>query len=133
MERQAVMIRQPEQAKNIDRITSENIIVKDRDTIIGDNEIAHLSFGAATAKRLQKPLENGARLGLTRLQRRTDDSGEIADILGDKEVMLHEAFDARQAGAVVIAHALGEHGLNVEGQALVGATARKMQMTTHSP
>ena len=81
----------------------------------------------------EKAVEHRGRLGLALLQRRADDGGQIAHVLGDEKVMLHEAFDAREAAAVVIAEPRRQHRLNVEGEPLLGAAGREMQMTAHPP
>ena len=47
--------------------------------------------------------------------------------------MLHEAFDAARAGMVGVAHALADLGLQVEGQALLGAAREVVQVTAHRP
>ena len=47
----------------------------------------------AAPKPAEEAVEHGARLGLALFQRRADDRGEIADVLGDEKIMLHEALD----------------------------------------
>jgi hypothetical protein len=62
-----------------------------------------------------------------------DDSGEVAHILRDEEVGLHEALDARQPAAALVANALGDEALQVEGQALLGAAGHEMHVAAHAP
>ena len=70
-------------------------------------------------------VEDGQSLRLARLEFGADDRREVADILGDQEIALHEALDARQAAARRIADALGDDALQVEGQALLRAARRR--------
>ena len=61
-----------------------------------------LSLQHAPAARRPQPRDHAAEhrrgLGLLFLQRGAQDRGEIADILGDEEIVLHEALDIPQAG-----------------------------------
>ena len=50
-----------------------------------------------------------------------EDAGQIADFLGDEEVVLHEALDMAQAAMRLVAEAFGELGLAVEAQAVLAA------------
>ena len=81
----------------------------------------------------EETVEHRGRLGLALLQRRANDGGQIAHVLGDEKVMFHEAFDAREAAAVVIAEPRRQHRLDVEGEPLLGAAGREMQMTARPP
>ena len=56
-------------------------------------------------------VEHGARLVLALLERGADDRREVADILGDEEIVLHEALDAAQAAAIGIAQEGGDLAL----------------------
>ena len=47
--------------------------------------------------------------------------------------MLHEALDRRAAGAVIVAHPLGDIALEVEGQPVLGAAGDDVQMAAHRP
>ena len=62
-----------------------------------------------------------------------EDAGQVADILGDQEIVLHEALDAAAAGVVGVAHAGADLGLHVEGQALLGALGEIVQVAAHGP
>ena len=88
---------------------------------------------AAPPEFSHETVEHRARLGLALLQRRADDIGEIADILGDGEIMLHEAFDRRQAVAGRIAQPLRDEALQIEAQALLGAPGDEMHGAADFP
>ena len=75
-------------------------------------------------ERIEDTGEAGPGLELLDLERRAQDGGQIADVLGDQEIVLHEALDGAQAAAVDIAEALGHCRLHVEGQALLGPARR---------
>ena len=66
-------------------------------------------------------------------QLRAQDRGQIADILGDQEVVLHEALDVLQAGMLGVAEPHGDLALDVERQALLGAADEKMHVAAHRP
>ena len=63
----------------------------------------------APAQRIEQAAEPGDVLTCSHLQRRAQDGGEVADVLGDQEVVLHEALDGAQPAAVDVAQPLG-HG-----------------------
>ena len=75
----------------------------------------------------------GRRLDLLHLQRRAQDRREVADVLGDQEVVLHEALDRAQAAALDVAQPLGHRRLHVEGQPLLRAPRQEMQVAAHAP
>ena len=62
-----------------------------------------------------------------------EDAGQVADLLGDQEVVLHEALDAARAGAVAVAHAPRDLRLHVEGQPLLGPAGQVVQVAAHRP
>ena len=73
------------------------------------------------------------RLGLLVLQLGAQDRGEIADVLGDQEIVLHEAFDILHAGMAGIAEPDRDLALHVERQPLFGAAGEEMQVAAHRP
>ena len=50
-----------------------------------------------------EPIERRGRLGLTLLEGGADDGGEVADVFGDEEIVLHEALDRGQAAVAAVA------------------------------
>src|SRR5262249_2762885 len=66
-------------------------------------------------------------------ERRAEDGGEVADVLGDEEVVLHAALDLAQAGMLGVAEAERHLVLQVEGEPLFGAAGEEMQMAAHRP
>ena len=70
---------------------------------------------------------------MLRLERGAEDAGEVADALGDQEVVLHEPLDAARAGVVGVAHARRELRLQVEGQPLLRPAGEVVEMAAHRP
>ncbi len=104
------------------------------DAIVVDAEVGRVGDGLrAPAQAAEQPVEPLRGLGLPLLQRRADDRGEIADVLGDQEIVLHEALDGALAGARAIAEPLGDRALQVEAQPLLGAAGEEMQVAAHRP
>src|SRR5262249_8668294 len=66
-------------------------------------------------------------------ERRREDTGQVADILGDEEIVLHEALDMLQSVMRFVTQAFGKVGLPVEAQTVFGALGEEMQMATHRP
>src|SRR6266851_2851372 len=60
-------------------------------------------------------------LGVNLLQCRADDGSQVADVLGDEAVVLHEALDLAQPRMLGVAEAERHLVLHVEGKALLGA------------
>ncbi len=80
------------------------------------------------AKPADEAVEHRRRLGLALLERGADDRCQVADILGDQEIVLHEALDVGLAGAGRIAELSGDRPLHVEAQALLGSAGEEMQI-----
>ncbi len=104
----------------------------DRDAAILDFEIARRDDLLLAPKR-PETVERRRGFGLPFFERRADDRGQIADILGDQEVMLHEPLNARQTAARRIAEPFGDPALMVEAQPLFRSARQKMQMAAHPP
>ena len=68
-----------------------------------------------------------------RLDGGAEDAGQIADALGDQEIMLHQPLDAEGPGMVGIADAPRQLGLQIEGQALLRPSGEIVQMAAHGP
>ena len=72
-------------------------------------------------------------LGVAVFQVRAQDGGQVADVLGDQEVMLHEALDVLLAGMLGIAEPHRDLALDVERQPLLGAAGEEMHVAAHRP
>ena len=122
MDRQVRAVGDPEQADQIDRIALEDVGADDVDAIVLDLEILGVGDRARPAAQApDEPVEHRRRLGLPLLERGADDRGQIADVLGDQEIVLHEALDVGLPGARRIAELAGDRPLQVEAQTLLGA------------
>ena len=87
----------------------------------------------ATREGEEDAVEARHMLGLFFLERSAEDAGQIADVLGDEEVMLHEALDRRQARMAGVAQALGDLALDVEMQPFLGLAGEEMHVAAHRP
>ena len=134
MELQPLAVGEPEQPDQIDRIALEDAVVGDVDAVIVDDEVGRPGKLAPAPREGQEDaVEAGHMLGLLLLQRRAEDAGQVADALGDKEIVLHEPFDRREAGMAGVAEPLGDLALDVEMQPLLGLAGREMHVAAHRP
>src|SRR5262249_33070377 len=119
----------------IDRVLLKDRRVFDVQAARVDPEIGRGSELSACAPR-QRPNEIAERwngLQLPQLEARANGASQIADIFGDQKIMLHEPLDAKQPFAAAITERLSHSRLKVEGQALLGLTREKMQVTADRP
>ncbi len=70
---------------------------------------------------------------MARFQGRTENPGEVADVLRYQEVMFHEPLDTGDALSVDISHEPRQFRLKVEGQALFCPAGDVMEMAAHRP
>ena len=124
-----------EEADEVHRIALEHVLVGDVEPVVVDAEVgARAQLPALLpVQRPQEAAESRRRLELLHLQRRAQDRRQVADVLGDEEVVLHEALDGDQAAAVVVAELRGEPRLHVERQHLLRAAAEEVQEAADGP
>ena len=131
---QPVLVGEPEQAQQIDRVALENLVVGDVDAVVVDDEVGGAGeLAPAPREADQEAVEARHLLGLLFLERGTEDARQVADILGDEEVVLHEALDARQAGMAGVAEPLGDLALDVEMQPFLGLAGEEVHVAAHRP
>ena len=124
-----------EDADQVDRVALEHIGLREPDAVLVDDEV----FAFRELASLHRPqsrhhaAQHRHALGVAVFQLRAQDGGEVADILGDQEVVLHEALDVLQAGMLGVAEPHGDLALDVERQALLGAAHEKMHVAAHRP
>ena len=90
-----------EEADEVDRIAREDVAVGDVEAAVVDAEVGLCSRTC----RARAPASSGSRsasmpgrgLHLLHSSARAEDAGQVADVLGDQEVVLHEALDGAQA------------------------------------
>ena len=130
-----VLLREMEDTDQVDRIALEHIGLREPDAVLVDDEVVAFDDRAAfhrTQSRHQAAQDRNA-LGVAVFQFRAEDRGEVADILGDQEVVLHEALDILQAGMLGVAEPHGDLALDIERQAFLGAAHEKMHVAAHRP
>ena len=136
MERQIVLLREMEDADQVDRIAREDVGLGDIDAVIVDDEVVGFAQAAAALARLEFRHHAAERRRVFRLQLfqgGAQDGGEVADILRDQEVMLHEALDILHAGMLGIAEPHRDLALDVEGEALLRPAGDEMHVAAHRP
>ena len=79
------------------------------------------------------PAQHRRGLGLLILELGAQDRGEIADVLGDQEIVLHEALDILHARMFGVAKPHGDLALDVERQPLLGAAGEEMHVAADRP
>ena len=136
MEGEVVLLRQPEDPDQIDRIVLEDVGRGEIDAVVVDDEVVAVGHPPPLGARPQPrhhPAQHRRGLGLLVFQLGAQDRGEIADVLGDQEVVLHEAFDILHAGMRGVAEPDRDLALHVERQPLFGAAGDEMQIAAHRP
>ena len=125
MEGEVVAFGLVEDADQVDRVALENLGVGGIDAPVLDDEIAGaLQLLRAGAEAADEAVQPRRVLRLAVLQLGADDAGQVADILGDQEVVLHEALSGFEPRMPLIAEPAGELGLHVEGEPLLRAAPR---------
>ena len=136
MERQIVFLREPEDADQVDRIGLEHVGRRKIDAVVVDDEIFAARYAAAFAagpEPRHHPAQHRRGLGLLILQLGAQDGGEIADFLGDQEVVLHEALDVLHAGMRGVAEPLRDFALHLERQPLFGTAGEEVHVAADRP
>ena len=131
-----VLLREAEDPDQVDRVVLEDIGRGEIDAVVVDDEIVAVGHPPPVHARPQ-PRHHAAqhrrRLGLLIFQLGAQDRGEIADVLGDQEIVLHEAFDILHAGMRGVSEPDRDLALHVERQPLFGAAREEMDVAADRP
>src|SRR5689334_827 len=124
-----------ENTDKVDRIALEAVRVRKQDAVLVNDEVVALGKLASLyrTKAFHDAAEHWHALGVTVFQFGAQDGGQITDILGDQEVVLHEALDVLQAGMLSVAKPHGDLALDVERQPLFGTTHEEVHVAAHGP
>ena len=134
MDRQIRSVGHPENSDQIDGIALEGVGGDHIDAIVLDLEVGGVGDRAgASPEPADEPVEYGRRLRLALLERSADDRRQVADVLGDEEIVLHEALDVGLPRPGRVAELPGDRPLHVETQPLLGAAGEEMQPAAHRP
>ena len=115
MKFEAQPVHKVEQPHKIDWIAAEGIGVRNVDAVVLDDEIWKTGdLLAAPRKGRENPVEARHVLRLHFLQRRTENARQVADILGDQEIVLHEPLDRRHPGGIAVAETACNVALDVK-------------------
>ncbi len=135
MERQIVLLPQPEDADQVDRVAPEGVRVRDVDAIVVDDKVIRLEHDAPRTRLEARhhAVEHRHGLRFTFFQPRAENRGQVADVLGDQEVVLHEALDILHAGMRRVAKPHRDLALDVERKPFFGAAGDEMHVAAHRP
>jgi hypothetical protein len=117
VEGKVVLLRQLEDPDQIDRVVLEDVGRSEVDAVVVDDEVVavgHPSPLDAWPQPRHHAAQDRRRLGLLVFQLGAQDRGQIADVLGNQEVVLHEAFDILHAGMRGVAEPHRDLALHVE-------------------
>ncbi len=135
MQERVGVARLGEEPYEVHAITLEHVRVGDVQPIVVDAKLgarAHLT-PRLPIERPEQPAQPRRRLELLHLQGCAQDRRQIADVLGNEEVVLHEALDRAQAAALAVAELLCQPGLHVESEDLLGTAAQEVQVAADRP
>ena len=109
--------------------------VRDVDAVMLGDEVVGLQHDALRPRLETRhhAVEHRHGLRLALFQCGAQDRGEVADILGDQKVVLHEAFDVAHAGMRRVAEADCDLALDVEREPLLGPPGDEMHVAAHRP
>ena len=136
MESEIVLLCEPENADQVDRVRLEHVGRGKVDAVVVDDEIFAAGDAAAFAARPEPchhPAQHRRGLGLLIFQLGAQDRGEIADFLCDQEVVLHEALDVLHAGMRGVAKPLCDLALHLERQPLLGTAGEEVHVASDRP
>ena len=106
MEGEVVAVGEVEDADEVDRVALEDLSSAIVDAVVVDDEVGRAGIlRRPAAAETEEAVEHRGRLAVVLLERGAEDAGEVADLLGDEEVVLHEALDVAQAGMRGVAEA----------------------------
>ena len=131
---EVVPVGEPEQADQVHRIALERALARKVDAVVVDDEVVGFEPAAAAAPEApDHAVEHRPVLRLACLELGADDRGEVADLLRDAKIRLHEALDPGERAAPGLAHALGELALQLEAETLLGPAGREMHVAADPP
>ena len=135
MEREIVFLREMKDADQVDRVALEHVLVGEVDAVVIDDEVLGLAQRAPRprAELGHHPAQHRHGLGLIVLELGAEDGGEIADVLGDQKIVLHEALDVAQTRMLGVAEPHGDLALDVEGEPLFRPSGEEVHVAAHRP
>ncbi len=128
---EAAALRFSEQPNKPDRVLVEGIGEIEGEAVAVDAETGRRP--SEQGHRQRRQAEAGPRLAVLVLENGAQDAGQIADVLGHPEVVLHEALDTAGARTIGVAEAVGDDVLEIEGEPFFRSPRDVMQMTAHGP
>src|SRR5436305_1798640 len=135
MQDQIVPLCEMEDAHQVDWVAREHVLVGHHDTVVIDVKILSLAERAACARTESRhhPAEHRHGLRLAVFELGAKNSREIADVLCDQEIVLHESLDVPQSRTFGVAESHRDLTLDVERQALLGAPGEEVHVAADGP
>ena len=134
VEGEVVAVGEVEDADQVDRIAREDLSSAMLMRLLSTTKsVVSGILWCAPASDPEEAVERRRRLAVMLLERRAEDVGEVADFLGDQEVVLHEALDVLEAGMGGVAEPHRHAALDVEGEPLLGAAGHEVEVAAHRP
>ncbi len=127
MDVQVVLLRRGENAQHPDGIVGERLAPVHREPVALDRKPGDVRVAAQGGQAEARPAP------VVGLQLGAHDPGELAHVLGDQIVRLHQALDGAHARVVAIAHAPGDFALEVEGEPLLAAPGEIVKVAAQGP
>src|SRR6266446_6220733 len=128
MDVEPMLLRNMKEPQERHRVLLEEILGRYRQPLAVKDETAELPPPGAPAH----PGEPALAL-LIGFEDRAEDSGQIADVLGDQEIILHEPLDPAAVRVIRVAHLPRNFGLQVESEPFFGATGQIVEMAAQRP
>ena len=123
-----VLLGRVKQPDHHDRVTGQGALARHGQPAAIEGEPVDFTPDPAEAEQAR------ARLALVLgLERGTENAGQVADIFGNQEIVLHEAFDTARPGMVGVAHAGSDFGLDVQGEAVLRPAGQVMEGAAQRP
>ena len=117
-----------EHAQQVQLVGQERVFILDRKAAVDDRVTLLDPPGAA-----ENPFQQRFAFDMHRFQLGQEDAGQVAGRGGVAEIILHEMFDRTAPALVLVAQALGDLDLQVEGQLIRGPPGQQVQMAAHRP
>jgi hypothetical protein len=143
VEKQVSPLGLDEKADQVDRIFLEDAGLLDVQAVVVELEIGRGGevgvgrgggLGAvAPGQGAQKIAKRRHGLELPQFEARNHNAGQVAHVLGDQEVVLHEPLDAQKPEPVMIAQEACHLGLQIEGEALLRLARQEMEIAADRP
>ena len=117
-----------EESQHLHRVGLEGVVAEHVEAVARGPKAGHVPFPQTEPRQAQHRPP-----AVLFLERGAQDPGQVADILGDQEIVLHETLDAARAGSVGVVEAARQVRLHVEREPLLGPPGEVVQVAADGP